>query len=166
MNFSSLLSDIIATVIGGIFITFLFFLIREKIFPHPKISGKWHFRQETLESSYNPYVDMALEYIVIICSNGLTIEGSAEKIYEKTSSGNREYTGKSRTRSKISGSIERNYFSKDKIFLHIIENSNSRESSHFYELTIKNKNEMHGSFQSMIASQSGTIKCQRNPFSR
>jgi hypothetical protein len=42
MNFDTFLADIIATLVGGITLTFIFFLAREKLFPLPNIDGKWY----------------------------------------------------------------------------------------------------------------------------
>lgn len=107
---------------------------------------------------------MILRYVAILWREGSRIEGSVEKIYEKSTIGEREFVGKNRTRGKVEGYVEKNYFGKDKLFLHIVENGHGRESSHFYELITMSQSEMSGTFSSMVANQSGTTKWQRSRF--
>ena len=164
MNFDSFLADIIATLVGGVVLTLLFFLAREKLFPIPNITGKWYLEIKTLNTSYNPYKDMVLRYVIMIWSEGNKIKGSAEKIYENSSTGEREFTGKDRTRAIIEGYIEKKYLSKDKIYLHTVENGHGRESTNFYDLLCKSDLEMIGTFNSMVANQDGTATCKREPF--
>ncbi len=161
MNFDSFLADIIATLIGGVALTFLFFLAREKLFPIPNITGKWYLEIKTINTAYNPYKDMILRYVIIIWIEGNKIKGSAEKIYEKSSTGEREFTGNNRTRATIEGYIEKRYLSEDKIYLHSVENGHGRESTNFYDLLFKSDLEMLGTFNSMVANQDGTVICKR-----
>lgn len=139
-------------------------MVREKIVPLPKITGRWYFEVHTVKTSYKPYERMILRYVAILWREGSRIEGSVEKIYEKSTIGEREFVGKNRTRGKVEGYVEKNYFGKDKLFLHIVENGHGRESSHFYELITMSQSEMSGTFSSMVANQSGTTKWQRSRF--
>lgn len=164
MSFDTFFADILATLIGGIVLAVLFFLVREKIVPLPKITGRWYFEVHTVKTSYKPYERMILRYVAILWREGSRIEGSVEKIYEKSTIGEREFVGKNRTRGKVEGYVEKNYFGKDKLFLHIVENGHGRESSHFYELITMSQSEMSGTFSSMVANQSGTTKWQRSRF--
>lgn len=45
MSFSSFFADILATIIGGAVLTFFFFLIKEKLFSLPNISGNGIFKR-------------------------------------------------------------------------------------------------------------------------
>jgi len=164
MDFGSFWADIIATLVGGIVLTFLFFWAREKLFPIPEITGRWYLEMVTVNTAYNPYKNMILRYVVIIWKEGNTLKGSAEKIYEISSTGEREYNGKDRTRSEMEGYIEKNYLGKDRVYLHAVENGHGRESTNFYDLLVKSDSEMIGAFNSMVANQDGTVKCQREPF--
>lgn len=164
MSFDTFFADILATLIGGIVLAVLFFLVREKIVPLPKITGRWYFEVHTVKTSYKPYERMILRYVAILWREGSRIEGSVEKIYEKSTIGEREFVGKNRTRGRVEGYVEKNYFGEDKLFLHIVENGHGRESSHFYELITMSQSEMSGTFSSMVANQSGTTKWQRSRF--
>ena len=100
----------------------------------------------------------------MIWREGNNIKGSAEKIYENSSTGEREFVGKNRTRATLEGYIEKNYFGKDRIFLHSVENGHGRESTNFYDLLITSNSNMIGAFSSMVANQDGTVTCKRESF--
>lgn len=164
MNFDSFCADIIATLIGGVGLTFLFFLAKEKLCPLPDITGRWYLEMTTINTTYNPYKGMILRYVIMFWREGNVLKGSAEKIYENSSTGEREYVGENRTRATIEGYIEKNYLGKDRIYLHSVENGHGRESTNFYDLLVKSDKEMAGAFNSMIANQDGTARCQREAF--
>lgn len=158
------LYSLLSTVIGGGILAFVFFWIREKVFPLPDITGRWFFETQTVNSAYNPYKGMVLRYVAMLWREGNRIEGTVEKIYENSSTGEREYQGKNRTRGVLEGYIQKNLFSKDRVVLHVVENGFGRKSTHFYEVIVHSNNEMQGTFSSMIANQDGKVKWQRNEF--
>lgn len=164
MSFASFLSDIVATIIGGIALAVLFFFAKEKWFPLPKLTGRWYLEQTTENSVYTPYTGMILRYVVMLWREGGRVDGTAEKIYEKSSSGERQFVGTNRTRAIVSGYVEKKYFGKDKIYLHVVENGHGRESSNFYDLTLIDADVMLGTFSSMVADQDGYSRWQRIPF--
>jgi len=164
MNFDSFWADLLATLIGGAGLTFLFFVAKEKLFPLPDITGRWYLEITTINTAYNPYKDMTLRYVIMIWREGNVLKGSAEKIYENSSTGEREYVGENRTRATVEGYIDKNYLSKDRVYLHSLENGHGRESTNFYDLLVKSDSEMTGAFNSMVANQAGTARCQREEF--
>lgn len=157
-------SEILATVIGGILLAFLFFLAREKLFPLPDITGRWFFEIKTIDTSYTPYSGMVLRYIAMLWREGNRIHGSVEKIHENSSTGKRDFVGKNRTRGIVDGYLEKNYLGKDHLYLHVIEDGHGRESTTFYEMTVESGSNMNGSFDSMVANSSGEIRWQRESF--
>jgi len=164
MNFDSFFSDVISTVVGGSLLTVIFFAAKEKIFPLPNISGPWNMRLTTESSSYHPYFGMILIYEIIMWNDGSRVYGAVEKVHEKSATGERYFVGKNRTRGVIEGCIQKNYFSADKLLLHITEVGHGRASSTFHTITIRPKSVMAGRFQSMVAEQIGTSEWQRGPF--
>lgn len=164
MSFESFLSDILATLAGGVLLAILFFWSRERVFPLPKVTGRWYFQVRTQETAYRPYDDMILRYVAMLWREGNRIEGTVEKIYEISSTGEREYVGKDRTRGKIEGHVEKNYFGKDRVFLHVVEDGHGRESTNFYELVAESSDRLSGDFTSMVADQKGVALWQRNEF--
>jgi len=164
MSFASFWSDVIATFVGGVALTLLFFFVKEKWFPPPQLTGRWYLEQLTQNTAHDPYVGMILRYVVMLCSEGNRVEGTAEKIYEKSSTGERSFAGTNRTRATVSGYVERKYLGKDKIYLHVVEDGHGRKSTHFYDLVVNGADTMNGTFVSMVADQDGLVKWQRVPF--
>jgi hypothetical protein len=165
MNFDSFLSDTVATVLGGTVLTFLFFIAKEKLFPLPDLAGRWYFETSVLETAYKPFEGMVLRYVAMVWQDGPIVQGTVEKIHEKSSTGEREYEGKNRTRGVLSGHIQKLYFSKDRIRIHLVEDGFGRESTIIFDLSSDNDSAMAGSFQSMVADQRGRVEWQRAPFS-
>jgi hypothetical protein len=108
---------------------------------------------------------MVLRYVVMLWREGHRVEGTAEKIYEKSSTGERSFDGENRTRATVTGYVEKKYFGKDQLYLHVIEDGHGRESTTFYEITTEYVEPFVGNFSSMVADQTGTAKWQRKPFS-
>ena len=173
MNLYSFALNIAATVIGGVILSLLFFWVKEKVFPIPRITGRWFFEMKTTETSYNPYKDMILQYEAIVSIEGKKIEGTVEKIYEDSSrTREKEYTGKHRTRGLVSGYVEKNYLGKDFVYLYFVEKNKAekiedeRESTTFFKLINPKDNQMDGTFISTIARSKGIVKWQRGPFQK
>ena len=164
MNFDTIWSDIASTIVGGSVLTVLFFWFREKVFSLPEITGRWFFELHTENTAYNPYRNMKLQYVAMLWCEGHCVHGTVEKIYEDSSTVKKEYIGENRTRGRVEGYIEKNYFSKDKVFLHVVEDGHGRESTNFYELAVKSSDSMKGTFSSMVADQDGGVKWQREKF--
>jgi hypothetical protein len=164
MSFTSFWADFLATLLGGVVLAVFFFLAKEKLFPLPKLSGHWYLEQTTKTTAYNPFFGMILRYKVMLLREGNRVEGTAEKIYEKTPKGERTFSGVHRTRATVTGYVEKNYFGKDRLYLHVVEVGHGRESTTFYEITTDCTDTFHGNFSSMVADQNGIVKWQRNQF--
>src|SRR5258708_19858555 len=93
MNFNSFLSDAIATILGGAVLTFLFFLAKEKLFPLPRVAGRWYFETQTLETAYRPFAGMVLAYSAIFCQRGPSVPGPSEKSNKNPPTGESTYFG-------------------------------------------------------------------------
>jgi hypothetical protein len=164
MSIFAFLANLAATVLGGAILTFIFFFLKEKVFSLPDIAGMWFFEVTTNETAYKPYENMKLRYAAVIWREGAQLHGTVEKIHENSSTGKREYVGKNRTRGLLNGYIQKNYFSKDQLFVHVAEVGEMRESTNFYELRILSDRLMQGTYVSMVANQKGVVKWQRRAF--
>lgn len=158
MDFNTFFPDIIAGIISGILLTYIFFLLREKVFKPLDIDGSWIYEQTTTSTAYIPYEGMVLRYLVLIARSGNSIYGSAEKIYEKSKNGEMDYDGPQRTLVRITGHIERNYLGKDKISIHIEEAGKLRDSSTIHVLHLEENGTLIGRFASTISNQQGHVK--------
>ena len=47
--------DILATIIGGIALSFMFFVFSDFIHKTPNLSGRWYFVNETESTSYEKF---------------------------------------------------------------------------------------------------------------
>ena len=159
-----ILLNTLSTVFGGVLLALFFFFAKEKLFSRPKISGNWNVEIKTTQTEYNPYQGMVLRYIAMLWCEGPRVCGTTEKVYENSSTGIRNYIGNNRTRGQIDGFIEKRYFSKDKVILHIIEDGHGRESTHFHDLTVEKTDLMFGTFSSMVANSEGEATWKRETF--
>jgi hypothetical protein len=160
-DMANFILSIFSTVLGGLLLALIFFLLKERVLRIPKLSGNWIFEKTTLRTGYNPYRNMVLRYYVLLWQEGNQIKGTGEKIYEKANGQKKEYTGKHRTQIEISGYLTKNYLSKDEIVIHYIEKGEERDSSTMHNLFIKTPNQLEGRFISTIANQEGIVKWTR-----
>lgn len=158
------ISSVASTVVGGVILAVLFFSAREKIFPLPTITGRWHFQMRTERTSFNPYKGMVLRYVAMLWNEGPNVKGTVEKVYGISSTGERPYVGEHRTRGTVEGYLEKRYLSKDLVHLHIVEDGHGRESTHFHELHVRKGGDMVGRFFAMVADSEGQVRWQRKPF--
>ena len=158
---SDLLVQIAATLIGGLLLAFMFFLIKDKLFRIPALAGLWTFSAVTEKTSYNPFKDMTLTYLVLLVQEGNRIIGSGEKIKEVSVSGPREYEGKQRTRIQITGFITQRFLSKSECVIHITEAGEQRDSSTMHSLRVTWKGLMVGTYVSTVANQIGRVTWTR-----
>lgn len=156
-DLASFALSVASTVAGGGILAFLFFLLREKFFSLPSMAGSWSVEMRTDRTAYGQYENMVLRYVAMLWRDGSAIRGTVEKIYENSSTGERDYIGKNRTRGKIEGSIDKRYFSKDRICIHIVEEGKQRESTHLHELEMEKTGCMAGTFCSMVADSQGEV---------
>jgi hypothetical protein len=167
---NSLICGILSTVVGGIILAFLFFLFREYIFPLPKLSDTWYVRTKTEKTSYGKYLDLQLDFIVMLWVEGNIIHGTCEKIAEKSTEDEKEYTGKNRKSGVINGSINKQYLKRDNITLHVVIDDFGRKSTYLFKIK-KDFNFFRcsnviftGTFSSMVANQKGITTWSRDKF--
>ncbi len=154
-----------ATVVGGIFLTLLFFFLREFLFSMPTIAGIWECEFVIKESDYNPYKGMTVMHEVVLLQSGGQITGSGEKDREHSSlNGEMLYTGKGRTQTKIYGVIEKRFFTSDRIRIYWDDDGRVRKSAAFFELRIsgcKHRGNMSGTCYSAAGKCRGLAQWQR-----
>lgn len=160
MSFTTFVPDILATIMGGLLLALIFFLLQETIYSLPNIDGSWTLTLKTAKTVYLPYKDMELMYLVLLWRQGNSVFGSAEKISEVSSQGYREYIGNDRSIATIDGHIQKNIFSPDRIVLHMKEENKARRSSTVHILEFKGK-DIKGRFVSTIANQEGSSSWMR-----
>lgn len=164
MDFKILAYEVFVTLISGALLTFIFFFLREKVFPLPDVSGRWYVEVKTINTAYKPYENMVLRFDVLLWCEGSNLRGTAEKAYEISSTGERKYVGADRVISDIDGFIEKKYLGTDRLVLHFTERGKLRESSSFQDINFYSDGSMSGMFTSNIADQDGSVTWQRQGY--
>lgn len=158
-----IVNEIIATIVSGIILTLILFLINEYLLPKKNITGDWDTRITIKNSAYNPYRDLKINYKIYLLQKGNEIIGSGEKISDILGNGEiKEFTGEDRTKLVLEGYYERNYLKKSKVFFKITEFGSKRESRAIYFLTVNDKNKLTGNFTTTAADSSGVILMKKN----
>ncbi len=158
---NSILSGTIATL----FAAFLIFVFKEYIKKPPNFSGVFEIECTTLNSAYNPYINLISYYnLILICDNNV-IEGHIEKIRDiESNCFIRNYIGKQRNIGEVSGIIKRNYLRPNHASLNIKINGERREYTILLYFRKVNTEVMYGKFWSTAADSSGNVKWKRNVF--
>jgi len=149
--------QILATVIGGLVLAFLFFVSREWIFPYPQFCGAWTSELTTHSSSYRPYDNMKVTYIVLLAQEGAHLSGTGEKVEDQTAEGTHRYVGRHRVRIEISGYVTKRYLGTDEVTFHVTEFGKQRTSSTVHMLKPKSHDRLSGRFISTIADSTGEV---------
>lgn len=158
---NQILSGIVATLIAAV----LIFIFKEYIKPPPNFSGVFEIECVTLESAYNPYLNLKTFYtLTLICDNN-NIEGFVEKTKDVENNNHiRPYTGKHRSNGEVRGVIKRNYLRKNHASLNIKMKGELRSYTILLHFQKVNTDAMNGKFWSTAADSSGDVKWQRSAF--
>lgn len=158
-----LFSNILATIIGGLILTLMLFILNESVFKKVNLSGEWQVETFTRISAYAPYTKMKLYFNTHLLQQGYALIGSAEKTREVLASGNSHvYRPEKRVTLKLFGYYERKYLGTSELFLMIIEKGSARETRTSYHLVINSDKKMTGTFTSTAADSKGTVLMTRS----
>ncbi len=138
---------VLSTIIGGLILTFMLFLLNEFAFQITNLSGEWKTIITVQESSYNPFKNLIISYKFHLIQKGYEISGSGEKIEETKGDGSLvKFNRSSRVTVKIEGYYERKWLRRSKIFLNVCEEGKSRETRSTYVLLINESGVLTGNF--------------------
>jgi hypothetical protein len=156
MNFSSFVPDVCAALLSGVLLTLVFFCIREWWHPLPSITGRWYCETHFTSSTLTKFIGLRLKYEITILQQGPELTGATEKIFEDSSTESFEYRNVNRVHGKLSGYIDRYYLRPNRVTFSLSEYGRKRESSAVFDLTVKDRTTLVGTFQSTAGSTSGT----------
>jgi len=162
--FSQFWPGFFSTTLGGISLTLIYFLFKEKFFSLPVIAGVWECETTTLDTKYNGHRGMTIWYRVTLLQSGATITGMGEKEREDARDGKREYEGKHRRTTHINGAINKKFFGSDEVVIFWRENGQERESGSYFRLRVsgcKAKGDLWGRFYASASKSSGTASWKR-----
>jgi hypothetical protein len=153
-----------ATVIGGMVLTAIFFVLKEQIFSLPQVHGTWECEQITSETAYGPFKGMTVWYRIVLLQDNEKILGTGEKDRDTGSTGAHEYSGSNRTPIEITGRIQKSITRSDVIHIHWSEDGIKRRSTTFHELRwsgSKAQGRLFGKFSSTAGASKGTASWTR-----
>jgi hypothetical protein len=156
---NSVWADVLANTVSGILIAFLALITIDRFYQTPQLGGVWEFTTHVEDSSYSSYQGLAVTYQVVLLQKELQFSGGGDKFSEmqKEASDPVEYSGSAKIPLTLTGYIEKNFFSENKVFVSINENGSIRDSSAFHELRINEDGSMSGIFFSTSANSSGKV---------
>ena len=159
----SVWADVLANTASGILIAFLAVVTIDHFYETPQLGGMWEFTIEVDESSYKAYQGMRVTYQAVLLQKELQFNGNGDKFSEKALNDTKtiEHQGKARVPIDITGYIEKNFLSDNKVFISITEEGSRRQSASFHELSIISEDELEGNFFSTIANIKGRVKWKR-----
>jgi hypothetical protein len=151
-----LLINVLGTIIGGLILTFLLFILNEFIFKKTNLSGDWTATINILSTTYKPYENLKIEYQFHLLQKGYEISGSGEKIKDIRQDGTETvFEREKRVVVNVAGYYERKYLGKSKLFLNITEEGRKRESRASHILIIRRNRQLKGTFSWTAADAKG-----------
>jgi hypothetical protein len=150
--------NILGTIIGGLLLTLILFLLNEYCFTKINLTGEWKTIIKIENSSYNLFKGLKIEYEIHLIQKGYELSGSGEKIKDiKTDGTETIFNREKRVINSIEGYYERKYFGKSKVYLNINEEGRLRETRATYILEVENENNLYGFFKSTAGDANGSI---------
>ena len=122
------LANAFGTIVGGFILTILYYILGARLFKLPNLNGLWMFKSTYARTKYNPYRNMELIYKVHLLQEGNRVHGSAEKVFERSDK-ERVYAGADRQPVSIEGTVQKGYFGRSQVFLHMTLQGELRQSS-------------------------------------
>ena len=153
--------EILATVIGGVVLSLMFFVFSDFIHTTPNLSGRWYFVNETRSTSYNPFRGLKVTYTVLLTQEGAKVFGTGEKIEDELDGKSTRYSGQDRVHITVSGYLQNNFLLKDTLNIHYVEQGRARSSSTLHNLVRFSDTAMGGEFFSTIADSEGSVSWSR-----
>lgn len=157
-----ILINVIGTIIGGLILTLILFLLNEYAFPKMNITGEWKTITIIEKTSYNPFKNLIVEYKIHLIQKGYELSGSGEKIKDIKPDGTQTvFIREKRVLIDIDGYFERQFFGRSKIYLNINEEGRKRETRATYILTVYSNKILEGTFISTAGDAQGKVKMSK-----
>ena len=162
MCLNDLLINVVGTILGGILLTVILFLLNEYVFKKKNLSGEWIAVIKIQETKYNPFKNLSVEYKIHLLQKGYEILGSGEKIKDIKPDGSQTiFKREKRVIIEIDGYFERKYFGSSIIYLNLNEEGRQRKTRATYTLTLQDKKNMIGTFASTAADAKGKVNMKK-----
>jgi hypothetical protein len=163
IDIQAVLANTLGTIIGGFFLTVLYFALGQKILRPPRLSGVWVLESIIAQTKYIPFKGMVLRYKVLLLQDGTKLHGTAEKVYEESDKV-RVFTGINRSIATLDGTVHNAYVGRSSIVLHVVEEGEQRSSSWIMEVRCRRfgrRLHLIGQFSGTAGDASGTVSLDR-----
>lgn len=163
MDVPAMLADTLGTIVGGLFLTVLYFTFGQKILRPPRLSGVWVLESMISQTKYNPFRGMVLRYKVLLLQDGTKLHGTAEKVYEKSDK-TRVFTGPGRSIATLNGTVQNAYIGRSSVVIHVVEKGEQRSSSWIMEARCQRfgrRMRLTGQFSGTAGDASGSVSLVR-----
>lgn len=165
MFLENLLINTIGTILGGIFLSIIYFIFSEKLFPKKNLTGEWEAILKYTNTSYIPYKGIKVYYKIHILHRGNEIVGTGEKFKEESNNNvPYEFEFEKRVTLSLEGYFERKILTNSKIYINITEDGRKRETRSTFFLELKNEDHLLGKFISTAANTRGYAELKRVTF--
>jgi hypothetical protein len=136
-----------------------FLIFNDYIAPPPDLAGRWKFTITYEDTNQSSFKDMQVTYQALLIQEGLTLNGTGEKVSDKVATADevKEYSDSARVHIDLEGTVRRKYFSPDELVIHYKEDGKLRPSSTLHDLKHFDHETMCGCFASTIADTTGTV---------
>ena len=153
---------ILETVVGGLFLTFILFILNEFVFRKANLTGEWKLEIIVVESSYNPYKNLVIVYNIHLLQKGYDLNGTGEKVEEIDKTGKSfVYDNNKRIVTRMDGFYERKFLRSSKVFLNVVEIGLERETRATYILEFEDRKNLKGAFTWTAANKKGSARLTR-----
>ncbi|HTA83596.1 MAG TPA: hypothetical protein VK783_11695 [Bacteroidia bacterium] len=158
-----LISNTVGTVIGGLILTLIIFLLDEIVFSKKNLTGEWKTKMKILKTPHKDYKDTVIEYKIHLIQKGYNISGSGERIKDVQPGGKENVLEPAnRLALDVDGYYERGYLRKSFINLNIEEENKRRDTRSTFRLTLIHKKKLKGTFISTAGDSVGTVEMTKN----
>lgn len=152
------------TVSGALTLSILFFLLKERLFSLPQITGIWEVQLITAKTAYRPYEGLQLWYRVTLIQTGAAFTGVGELDREHSVQQVLEHRKSGRRPIEIRGMIEKRFTKADLIHVLWTEEGVDRKFSNVFVLNVsgsKTCGGLWGRYASTAAESSGWSNWKR-----
>jgi hypothetical protein len=150
--------NFIGTVVGGFALSFIFFLLKEWVFPVPNLTGTWECELTTGKTALRAHEGMKLWYRVTILQRETQVTGIGELHREVSTTGDRIYKGSGRRVVEVSGCVTKRIFRPDLIQITWSEQGRDRIFSNVFFLHFSGPStsgNLWGRYESTASESSG-----------
>lgn len=162
----SLVEQVMGAAVVTVALSMTALVFNDFILPPPDLNGGWKYTEltEPGATTNSSFYGLQATYKVLLIQDGLNVSGTGEKVSDKLPGKEAyEFTPdqKKKLGIEVSGYIERKFFSRDVLVLHINNQGAKRLTSTLHQVKHFSETTMSGCFKTTAASASGPARWER-----